>query len=374
MRVLVERDALLQALKHTVSVAERKSDVMILTHVLLDARGEELWISATDLDLYATDMRAARVSEPGQATVNASRLHEFVSALAPGGQVELAAETAPSRLEVSCGRSRCRLPTLPAEDFPRLDALPGGGADASLPAAGLRRLFEKVNHAICTIETKPALCGVCLHTVRHDGALFLRAVATDGFLLGWSDLPAPDGLANMEPVILPPRAVVEIVRLLADQLGDAQIKVAGKRVQVAVGAAAVASKVVDYEYPNYQRAVPLDHPHTVRFGRAALEQSLKRLRVAFEDRNADVKLSVATGRLGLRTQSQLATAFAEDEIEATLEGVHLEVGLGARRLQDTIGKMDCDQVEVRFKDHVAPLTFHDPKDPDTLLLVMPRLV
>ena len=49
MRVTIERSAFLKALNHVQSVVERRNTIPILSNVLVQAKGEAVKLTATDL-------------------------------------------------------------------------------------------------------------------------------------------------------------------------------------------------------------------------------------------------------------------------------------------------------------------------------------
>lgn len=380
MRLVIERDVALRALKHTCSVADRSASIPMLGNILLSAKDGVLTLTATDLVLWGSDEVECDVGEAGASTVSADRLRQFVEGLPAGGQLALETEPGGGRLAVRCGRARCLLPTLPAGDFPGAPAMEPV-ASGSLPAGMLRRIFERTLYAVSTLQTKPAMCGVHLHIVKGDDGEKLRAAATDGMSLAYAECTAPEGLAAMPGVTIPAGAVVEFLRLL-DGGGDVQVSVQEGRLQLACGAATIVTKLIDFEYPNYPRVIPTGQPHTLTVGREGLEQAMRRLRVVYDDRKASVRLSLAPGRLGLTAASAILGAV-DDELEAATAtdpghpaagaDIDVNVRLNAKRVEDVLARLDGDQLLVRFTDKATPLTFHDPKDANVLMVVAPQL-
>ncbi|PKP63283.1 MAG: DNA polymerase III subunit beta, partial [Alphaproteobacteria bacterium HGW-Alphaproteobacteria-8] len=162
MKISVERSALLKATSRAQGVVERRTTIPILSNVLIEAEGGMASLRATDLDIEITETIPAMVSQAGAVTVPAHTLHDIVRKLPEGATVALSADTATGRLEVSAGRARFTLPTLPREDFP---VMASSEYDASYTAKAsvLRRLFDKASFAISTEETRYYLNGVYFH-------------------------------------------------------------------------------------------------------------------------------------------------------------------------------------------------------------------
>src|SRR3546814_12776943 len=88
MKLTIERAALLKSLTHVQSVVERRNTIPILSNVLIEADGEALSLTATDMDLNVIDRIQATVGQSGSTTAPAHTLYELMSTLpegAPGG-------------------------------------------------------------------------------------------------------------------------------------------------------------------------------------------------------------------------------------------------------------------------------------------------
>ena len=77
MKLTIERAALLKSLGHVQSVVERRNTIPILSNVLIEAKGDRVSLTATDMDLAIVEHTAAEVSAPGAATVPAPTVRPF---------------------------------------------------------------------------------------------------------------------------------------------------------------------------------------------------------------------------------------------------------------------------------------------------------
>src|ERR1041384_2065024 len=89
MKLTIERTALLKSLGHVQSVVERRYTIPILSNVLVEAKGERVGLTATDMDLAIVDHATAEIAAPGAATVPAHMLYDIVRKLPEGSQVQL---------------------------------------------------------------------------------------------------------------------------------------------------------------------------------------------------------------------------------------------------------------------------------------------
>src|SRR3546814_2828578 len=75
MKLTIERAALLKSLTHVQSVVERRNTIPILSNVLIEADGEALSLTATDMDLTVIDRLQATVGQSGSTTAPAHTLY-----------------------------------------------------------------------------------------------------------------------------------------------------------------------------------------------------------------------------------------------------------------------------------------------------------
>ena len=91
MEITVSRQDLLRELTATQSVVERKTTIPILSNFLLEADGDRIVITATDLDQSIRTSCAAKVKKPGSCTIPARKLYDYIRLLGDGDMSDQAA-------------------------------------------------------------------------------------------------------------------------------------------------------------------------------------------------------------------------------------------------------------------------------------------
>jgi len=371
MKLAIERSALLRGLSHVQSVVERRNTIPILSNILLEADGNQLRLTATDLELSMVETLPASVSQPGATTVLAHTFFEIVRKLPDGAQIELNSVDADT-MAISAGRSNFKLSCLPKEDFPVMTdgEMPhqfGIGPDT------LKRLIETTRFAMSTEETRHYLNGIYLHLVEEDGKTLLRAVSTDGHRLAKVDVPCPAGAEDIPSVILPRKAVGEISKL-ADSAEDLiTIGLSESKIRMTAANATMTSKLIDAAYPDYQRVIPKENDIALSVGRDEILAGVERVATLASDKTRAVKLHASGSTLKLLVSNPDAGS-AEEELEVDFGGEPLEVGFNSRYLTDILGQVDGETIEIRFADANAPTLMHDPSDDGVLFVLMPMRV
>ncbi|MFC4175514.1 DNA polymerase III subunit beta [Microvirga sp. GCM10011540] len=372
MRVTVERAALLKALGHVHRVVERRNTIPILSNVLLRAEDGTLRLKATDLDIEVTETIAADITDAGSTTVPAYMIYDIVRKLPDGSQVSLETTGDTGQMQIRSGRSRFMLQALPESDFPDLAAgdLPHR---FTLAAADLKRLIEKTQFAISTEETRYYLNGIFLHTIDVGGTTMMRAVATDGHRLARVEMPAPAGSEGMPGVIVPRKAVAEIVKLVEDGSESITIELSSAKVRLTFDGVVLTSKLIDGTFPDYQRVIPSGNDKLLTVERSDFAKAVDRVSTISSERGRAVKLALNEGRLTL-TVNNPDSGSATEEIEVDYDAAPIDIGFNARYLLDITAQLDGDTALFKLADPGSPTLVQDREGASALYVLMPMRV
>lgn len=372
MKLTIDRTALLRSLAHVQSVVERRNTIPILSNVLVEAKGDRLSLTATDMDLAIVEQTAAHVAVPGAATVPAHTMYDIVRKLPDGAEVQIELGSDGAQVALKAGRSRFTLATLPKEDFP---ATAGGELQHRFPlsAIDLRGLIDRTRFAISTEETRYYLNGIYLHAFSTGKQKSLRAVATDGHRLARVEMPLPEGAENIPGVIVPRKMVNEIRKLIEEVEGMVEVSLSESRIRFAFADTILTSKLIDGSFPDYQRVIPTGNDKVLEVDRRAFRDAVDRVSTISSEKSRAVKLSLkANGMTLSATSAENGTAV--EELEVKYEGAPLEIGFNSKYLLDVADQIEGDGLQLVLADSVAPTLVRDLADAMALYVLMPMRV
>ncbi len=127
MEFTVSKGDLVRELNLSQGVVEKKTTIPILSNVLVEAVGDRINLTATDLELGIRSSCPARVKKPGAGTIPAKRLLDYVRLL-PDADLDVKLQEN-QWASLVCGRSRTRIAGMSRESFPEL------APDAGRPGA-----------------------------------------------------------------------------------------------------------------------------------------------------------------------------------------------------------------------------------------------
>jgi DNA polymerase-3 subunit beta len=367
MKATIERATLLKSLGHVQSVVERRNTIPILSNVLIEARDDNsIRLMATDLDLQVDESVPANVEQAGATTVPAHTLFDIVRKLPEGSQVEL--DAAEGKMNLSAGRSRFHLSTLPRDDFP---VISGGELPTrfELPAATLRQIIDKTRFAISSEETRYYLMGIFLHIADDQ----LKAAATDGHRLARVVIAKPDGADGMPDVIVPRKCVAELRKLLEEVEGTVEVSLSPTKIRFGLGSAVLTSKLIDGTFPDYNRVIPTANDKLLKLDPKTFSAGVDRVSTIANEKTRAVKMSVDRDKVTLSVTSP-ESGTATEELPADYGSDTLEIGFNARYLLDILGEIEGDTVEVHLADAAAPTLLRENDKSNALYVLMPMRV
>lgn len=361
MQLVVNRDAALEAVAFARNASLRRATVPILGSVRLTATVGSITFAGTDLDLECAKACPAEVSEPGDYVIDADRLFGALQSLPAGSDVSIALEANASRAIIKCGRARFQIPAERGADFPTFAAAPECAA-AELGAAELLLLLDATEFAVSREMTRPYITGVHLHEV--GGAL--RAVATNGVALSYAETPCPPSLLGVAGQTIPLKAIT-LLREMAKE-GPVSIRRGENLFHATAGSSRMASKVIDQDFPDYNRVIPADPPHTCHVDREKFILAVKRSQAISDARVPAVRISIVADAMTLSSRGERGED-ADDAIDATADG-EFEGLFSGKLLAEIASRMAGERLTIRYSDPAAPLTISAPGSPDALAVIL----
>lgn len=368
MKISVDKTVLSKALSTVSRVVESRTTIPILQNVALTASENTLSIKATDLDLEVTLSVPANIEVPGMTTVSGKLLPDIARKMA-GDTISFEAKEGTA--VVKSGRSKFTLQTLPIGDFPDL-TIGEFSHSFEMKAHDLRRMLKRASFAISTEETRYYLNGIYFHVIDEGGAMKLRAVATDGHRLAKIEIDAPIGSGGMPAVIIPRKTVGEVDKVL-DGAETVKVSMSENKIQFEVAGALMTSKVIDGQFPDYQRVIPNISNNKVFADKSSLAKAVDRMSTVSSQRGRAVKVSFGDGIAKLHVFNP-EMGDASEEVTVDYDSEPIEIGFNAQYLTEIMSNVDADSVEIYLTDAGSPARIHPLGDASTIIVLMPMRV
>ena len=199
----------------------------------------------------------------------------------------------------------------------------------------------------------------------------LRAVATDGHRLALGSLTTANPVEEKNSVIVPRKAIIELGRLLNDTDDEVKLAFSNQQIKVELPDIHFTSKLIDGQFPNYERVLPLGGDKEVLADRDELKQALSRAAILSNDKHRSVRINLDTDQLKATVTNQEQES-AEEEISVDYKGTPLEIAFNNAYLLDLLNAMPDDKVKITFTDETSSALV-TPADPqfERQYVVMP---
>ena len=345
MEITVSKFELLRELTATQGVVERKTTIPILSNYLLEAAGDKLSITATDLDLSLRTSCVAKVKKEGACTIPARKLHDYVKLLPDADITIKLLEN--HWVSIRCGRSNTKMVGMARSNFPSLPSFPTAGV-VKIPAQVLRSMIAKTGFAIASEESRYTLNGA-LMVLKPES---ITMVATDGHRLSHIERSGEkfEGVSGEMKTLVPKKAMDELKSLL-DSTEAEEIEFAKDESTLffRIGPRLLTSRQLTGQFPNYEAVLPKDNSKSINLHGDELAAAISRVAQFADERSRAVKIRLEKGELKL-SASSTETGESEDSLEIDYTGDPMAIGFNAQYLLDFLKATGSGDVKLEFKD------------------------
>lgn len=376
LTLTIAQKDLVKALKLASRVVPSKPHLPVLHNLWLAEDGGALRIVASNLEQTLITWLPGVWDDPdyGMAlTLPAKLLTEFVDSL-DGGELTLCQEPGTQKVRATCGRYTANLHGIAADDFP---ALPTVEADTSLrlPAKVLRKAIAQVAFATAMDDTRPVLASVLVKTEGET----LTLAAADGFRLAVRTVALGTPVGQPTTLLIPGQSLRELLHALPDTDDEVELAAAGSWAAFTWPHGRLLSRLIDGQFPDYQRIIPTDPPTRITVPKAELLASVATARVFSRDNSGVVRLAVtpedAEGPARLRVESSSAELGDQtNALTVALEGEPCEIAFNGHFLNDAIDALDGPEVVLGLTSPTTPGLISPLGSTDQTMVIMPMHV
>lgn len=344
MEFTVRKQDLVRELSLSQGVVEKRTTIPVLSNVLLEARGGQVHLSATDLELGIRCVCPAQVVREGAGTLPARRLLDYVRLL-PDVDIHFKFQEN-QWAAIQCGRSRTRIAGMSRESFPELPQMPQPSAE--LPIGLLTGMISRTVFAISAEESRFTLNGALL-VLKPGGAVM---VATDGHRLAYveakSEIVVPTAATR---ALLPKKAMTELSRLGQEVAPEHTVRFAADENHLffQIGDRLLISRRLTGSFPDYERVLPREANYVVTLERDEVRAAIERVYQFADERSHAMRIQLVPGEVRLYSAAS-ETGESEESLPADYSGENFEIGFNASYILDFLRASTEKQVQFSFRD------------------------
>jgi len=360
MKLQVTQEHLNQALSSVSRVANARNSLPILSNVLIKTLNNRLCLAATNLDIAIIHYIGAKISSEGSITVPARLMQEFVSNL-PNGVIDI--ELVKSKLKITTEQYQSVVNGMSAEDFPIMPTI-ANGYKWSVSSSSLKAALNQVVFAASSDETRQVLTGVYIHSQNNK----LYIVATDSYRLAEKELDQKNVDVSL---LVPYTAMQDLMRVMANYDGEVSVTHDSQQVLFQVGDVELIARLVEGNYPDYQKLIPsdfassaivkkLDLVNITKVSSLFARESAGSITIELDELDSKISIRSVASQLGENTSTAKGKIVGSNSIT-----------LNSRYLLDALNVINSEDIFFGFNGKLEPTILKDPKANDYKHIIMP---
>ncbi len=361
MHITVNKDTLLDRLELVGRISTKHITLPILQCVLLDVKGDEFTIRATNLEIAIESKIKVQVTEEGTIAIPASILLQTIACMVTK---DVTLRTEESTLVIEGSGSLTTIKSIPFEEFPNIPRITTSG--------------QKVNRSLFSLGIKTASFAASVSSIKPElGSVFilqkkehtLTFVSTDSFRLMEKTVLQKNFILN-ESLLIPHKNAVELARVCDVRESDPEFKINENQCALEFDDGVyITSRLTSGSFPDYEQIIPKEYSTHSTLLKNDLAHAFKKTNI-FLNKFLQVGLHVTKDSLTISANSGEVGTTTES-VKAQTQGGDLTLNFNQRYIAEPLGHITDDSIVLQFAGIGRPLVIEGVNDRSLRYLVMP---
>lgn len=369
MNFIASSATLLRHLQSISGVLSTSNTLPILDNFLFSIKGNELTVSATDLETTMITKLPVQTEEDGVVAVPAKLVLEVLKSL-PDQPCTFKVNTT-FNIEVAYDNGKSKMVGFSGDEFPKLPKIENKST-INISGDIISKAINRTLFAAGNDELRPAMSGVYCQFAKNE----IIFVATDAHKL--VRYKRTDATASDSSDFILPKKPLNMLK--ANLKGDEEITLEYNESNAVFtfNDLVLVCRLIDGKYPNYEAVIPKENPNVLTIDRLQLLNSIKRVSIFSNKTTHQIKLKLAGAELSLSAEDLDFSNEANERLTCNYDGSDLEIGFNSRFIVEMLNNLDSDEVKLSMSEAsragiLTPVS-KDNDNEDILMLVMPVML
>ncbi len=356
MEIETLKETLVEALNIQSKAISGRSNIPILSNVLLKADTSKLYLYSTNLEINIITWIGAEIEKSGSTTVSLKRFLEYITTL-PDGNIKLTLEG--TELTLVSKNSKAVFNTIPAEEFPKI----GDIKEEALCTINSLLFFEAINAVSFSAskdDTRPTFTGIYIE-ISQDHIDF---VAIDGFRMSKKTLQIETGVTSTLSFIVPSNYIEEIAKMQGSKDEDTKIFIIGNKNQLGLRYKNTdfIIRLIEGVYPDYTRVIPQEFTTEVVVNRQAFMDAVRTASIFSSQKDiGKTQMQINDDHIILKS-FQKEIGESETRLDCMMKGETGSITYNSRFLHDAVAHFTEDTIVIRIVlKQEKPSVFYNAK-------------
>jgi DNA polymerase-3 subunit beta len=369
MNIKSNSKVLLEKLQYLSGIGVSVSTMPILENFLFEVTGNELKITASDLDNTMIAKLEVESQTDAKVCIPSKMLLDILKLL-PSQPIEINKQ-ADNLIEIVSASGNYSVACYDGDQFPKALDLENPAA-ITIKSESLETAISNTIFACGNNELRPVMNGV-LFQVKTNSITF---VATDAHRL--AKYVRNDVSCNQEVDFIVPKKPLGIIKgILATLDVEVEIKYNQNNASFSFGDYEMKSRLIDAKYPNYEAVIPKNNPNSFMVNTKEFLASLKRVSIFSDKTTHQVAIKQTGEALNIMAEDKNYSTNGTETITCEPNCGEIQIGFNARFLSEALGNVPTEKAIIETS---APNRAGIVKpefclnDEEYLMLVMPVML
>lgn len=367
MKLTLTKEDLNKGLQIIAKIAQSKTNNLQSSNgFLLKALHNVIEIQANDYEMGIKTIVPGIIEEPGETFIANPYLIELIHKL-PSDSVQLCKKDTDTKLLIIGGSVKFECATMNISDFNEVEIVESGYAQFTTNSIILKDLIDHTSFACSTNTERPIFMGTHLDVEKNR----INMVATDTHRLALKTYMSEMPITTPIKVTIPSRLLMEISRNLPIDIPE-PVTITAVRNYLAIRFSNVyiKTRLIEGEYPKYERVIPKDFQCTVTTDRAAFTSAVERVSLVVQNPQYNlIKFSFSQNQIKLMSRHP-DYGVVEDLVACDMTGEDLTISFNSKYILDLLKHCHEEKIIINLRTQ-SPVLIKDKDDSSCVFVVTP---
>lgn len=355
MKLLVDAAEFAAHIAVCAEVAPAKATNEILKHVMLEAEGDQVLITGSDLSVTVRHLvRGVDVFENGGILVAGADLLKILKAF---GKRKVRISTGKGFrciVESTEDKDSFKIAGDDPKDYPDLRKWDTENT-FEIRAENFRSMVTRTSYAASKDAGRYALNGIKFELTTER----LRLVATDGRRLAICDSPCESD-RNVD--VLVPVVALELLGKIAAEDAVIEVQLDDTAIHFRTGNYELLSRLIEGKFPPYEEVVPENNEIKVRVNRKLLLSKLRLATLLISRSSSAVRFVFDEGGISITSLDGGGTKEANIEYALDYDGEEMTIGFNPFHMIEGVTALTVEDFDLELKDPNSFAAFRETTD------------
>lgn len=362
MKLIFQKDILLNAINIVLKAVPGKTTMPILECILIDAEGSDIRLTANDMELGIETRVMGIIEEHGKIALDAKLFSEIVRKL-PNSNVIIETQSN-FNTSIVCEKSKFNILGKDGDEFSYLPYIEREQY-IRLSQFTLKDVIRQTIFSISPNDSNKMMTGELFEVDGNE----LRVVSLDGHRISIRKIELNETYENAK-VIVPGKTLTEISKILSgDNSKEVFIFFHDNHILFEFDDTIVVSRLIEGEYFRINQMLSSDYETKVTLNKREFLDCIDRATLLIrESDKKPIIISVGDDTMRLKLTSMMGSM--NEDIDIQKNGKDIMIGFNPRFLIDALRVIDDEEISIYLVNPKAPCFIKDAEE-SYIYLILP---